>query len=120
MPSSMALTTMPKRNSSPISENHPKSEDAIALLERNFDQGALAAQAREGGHTGRITVKYLARRIRLLEPENCCTKAFTDGLRYAGLLPDDTEKDIEIKVYQEKVKRKADEETLISIEYPPQ
>lgn len=79
---------------------------------------AVAKAPREEGHPGRVAVRITSFRRRLLDPDNLVggTKYFTDGLRYAGLLPGDTEAQIRLEVRQQKVKAKSDECTLIEIE----
>lgn len=64
----------------------------------------------------RIIVFIKSCRQKLLDPDNLCPKSLIDGLRYAGLIPDDRPEDIELIVRQEKCDRK-DERTEIEIEY---
>lgn len=63
-------------------------------------------------------VSIVSRRCRLLDPGANLwggTKHLEDALRYAGILFDDSEKFIEIKVSQEKVRTKKEEETVVTI-----
>jgi hypothetical protein len=63
-----------------------------------------------GSKTCIVVVCY---RIRLQDRDNSygSAKALLDALRYAGVIQDDRERDIELDVAQVKVKRKADERT---------
>ena len=70
---------------------------------------------REDCHTTRITLCVVSFRKRLTDPDNCTPKYFIDGLRYAGLIPDDRAEDIDLKVSQVKVKTTAQERTEITI-----
>ena len=51
----------------------------------------------------------------MLDPDNLCPKYFVDGLRYAGIIPDDTARDIVLHISQEKVDKKEEERTEITI-----
>ena len=68
-----------------------------------------------GEHSKRFVVRITACRQRLLDPDNLCPKYFIDGLRYAGLIPDDTPDQIELEVRQEKVTLQSDECTVIDL-----
>lgn len=74
----------------------------------------------EAQGTGRVTLRFTLRRVRLLDPcaKYGSCKALIDGLRYAGLIHNDREEDIGLEVTQEKVAHFAEEETLITITYP--
>lgn len=63
----------------------------------------------------RIILSYRIFRNRLLDPDNCFTKYHTDALRYQGLIKDDRDQDIEIRVKQIKSK---EEYVEIEIIYP--
>lgn len=76
----------------------------------------LAAPEGEEKNTGRILVRIIGRRVRLLDPDNCICKYHLDCLRYAGIIPNDREEDIELHVKQEKVCTKAEECTIIEVE----
>lgn len=79
--------------------------------------GTLAKEKGKARGTGRITVRIKSCRKRLLDPDNLVggVKYLLDGLRYAGILPDDNPDQITLQVSQEKV---ADNErTEIEIVY---
>lgn len=79
----------------------------------------LAAQGREGEDAarppGRVRVAVTSYRRRLIDPDNLCPKFAIDACRYAGLIRDDSEADIEFSVRQEKVATKAEEKTVIEL-----
>lgn len=54
---------------------------------------------------------------RLQDPDNTFGKYHIDALRYAGIIKDDRAQDIELFVYQEKVKTKKEEKIEIEIIY---
>ena len=73
-----------------------------------------------GRATGRIEVRFTLFRVRCLDPDNAAasTKNLLDGLRHAGLLPEDNPWTIKLQVEQEKVKGFDNEKTEIEINYP--
>lgn len=89
-------------------------------LERD-SRGALAStpqneSAMVGGRQGRYRIAVVARRSRLIDPDNIAIKDLVDALRYAGVIPDDSAREIaSIEIRQEKV-RKGEEETVVEIE----
>ena len=99
------------KNKSHDNHNQPSSPIAKQAV-RN---GPLATQAGEGGDATRYQVSVVSYRRKLLDPDNLTggCKYFIDGLRYAGLIPDDAPDKITLTVSQEKVK--ADERTEITI-----
>lgn len=68
----------------------------------------------------RIVLSYILHRVRLLDPDNAygATKTITDCLCQIGLLPGDSEHEIEIKVTQEKVNHYEEQRTTLHIKYP--
>jgi hypothetical protein len=77
----------------------------------------LGEDKREAQCTRRIGIRIVSFRKTLLDPDNLCVKYLIDGLRYCRVIPDDTAKDIELTVSQEKC-AKEDERTEIEINYP--
>ena len=74
----------------------------------------LGAEETKGQDTRR-RVKISSYRVRLLDPDNMCVKYHIDGLRYAGIIKDDTAEDIEIFVHQQKVAKRKEERTEIEV-----
>ncbi len=87
------------------------------LSQQTFLDGALGEEEGEGFSANRIAIRFISRRTRLLDPDNLTPKYLLDGLRYAGLIYDDRAQDITVQTEQEKVKFKAEEETVIEITY---
>ena len=79
----------------------------------------LGADEREKGDTGRVLVRFVSFRRRLIDPDNLTPKFFCDCLRYGGFIKDDTAEDVEIQTSQIKVHFKWDERTEITIEKLP-
>lgn len=65
--------------------------------------------------SGKRVVRITSYRVRAVDPDNLCGKWFIDALRYAGIIPDDTEADITYQISQKKVAKKNQEKTLIDI-----
>lgn len=76
----------------------------------------VAEKAGKGKDAGRVVLRVVSFRRRLLDPDNLCPKYFVDCVRYSGLIADDREQDIRLEVSQQKVSRKEDERTEITIE----
>lgn len=81
----------------------PVIRDALHAEVQGEVQGAL-----------RIVVRVKSFRSELLDTDNVCAKYLVDGLRYAGLIPDDRPQDIELIVTQEKC-RPEEERTEIEL-----
>ena len=62
---------------------------------------------------GCCSIRVTSYRCRLLDPDNLCPKYFIDALRYCGVIPDDTAKDVTVATGQEKVATAAEEGTEI-------
>lgn len=68
----------------------------------------------------RIKVRIISHRTRLLDSDNCTggSKALTDALVKAGLLPGDSPELIDITVEQIKISKRSGRYTRIEIDYP--
>lgn len=75
----------------------------------------LATAKGEKSHTGRVPVRVISYRRRLLDLDNATPKYFVDCCRYAGLIRQDTPDAIDYQISQVKVKKKEDERTEIII-----
>ena len=77
--------------------------------------------ATEGKETcvGRVTVRFIGYRCRPLDPDNFAggCKDLLDGLRHAGLIPNDRPQDIIFETEQVKVGTRGEERTQIVLEY---
>ena len=69
---------------------------------------------------GRVRVSFTGYRVRPLDPDGFAgsTKDLLDGIRRAGLIPDDSWRHITLETQQEKVKTYAEECMVIEIEIP--
>lgn len=76
----------------------------------------MATPARAGFDPTKRLVRFTSHRLRLLDERNLKDKYFTDALRYAGILFNDSPEWAKIEVSQVQVKTKADERTEITIE----
>ena len=91
-------------------ENH--REPSSAIPKPPILNGTLATKGGETKNPTRIIVRVKSYRKKLLDFDNLTVKYFVDGLRYAGLIPDDTPDKITLEVSQEK---SAEERTEIEI-----
>ena len=75
---------------------------------------------RAASSLGKVAVSFTGRRCRLLDPDNFAAscKDLLDGLKHAGLIPDDTPDHIRLTTQQEKVSGEGQEMTIIEVEYP--
>lgn len=71
-------------------------------------------QGKEEG-PARALVRIKSFRTRLLDIDNLCAKYLLDGLRYSGILFDDSPEHITLEVSQEKVNNRKLERTEIEI-----
>lgn len=78
------------------------------------DEPLEKAERKEGHATG-VYVRVVSFRTRLTDPDNLCPKYFIDCLRYAKIIPNDTQEDIELAVIQRKVATRKEERTEIMI-----
>jgi hypothetical protein len=69
------------------------------------------------GNSSRLLVLIESCRTRLLDTDNLYggAKFYCDFLRYAGVIPEDTEDKIELKVTQRKTKKNEEEKTIIEV-----
>ena len=88
---------------------------AVAKLERNPCNGALATEKIQRQSGQRFLVRVTSFRRRLLDEDNLCEKYHTDLCRYAGVIPNDAPGDVEIKVSQQKAEKGETEETLVEV-----
>lgn len=105
-------------NSNGLQSAKPQSDaqhalDKVAKRKEKSSQSSL-------GRDRRIAISYTIKRVRLQDEDNAMggTKAITDSLKLAGLIPDDNPEAVSITVQQEKVKSFADEKLEIEISYP--
>jgi hypothetical protein len=99
-----------------------KAGDRLPDAKPKRHKGAkpMGEGAGEKARSERAIVRFTLRRAKPLDRDNATgsVKDLTDGLRYAGLIHDDTEAAIDLRVEQEPVRHHRDEKTVIEIEYP--
>jgi len=98
------------RGESPPRARRPRT---AKLERRHADAPGTAAQGSEAS-TARFIVRVICFRSRLLDDDNVCEKFVVDGLRYAGLLPDDRHKQARIITWQEPC-QKGEERTEVTL-----
>ena len=83
--------------------------------------GALGEEAVEGANLPRDLVRITSYRCRPVDPDNLVggCKYAIDALRYAGVIQDDRQTDIQLQVFQVKTKTKKEEKTVIEVTYSP-
>ena len=91
-----------------------------AVPEHKPAPALVPEEKRSAPRPWKITVRFVGRRTRLLDPDNFAgsCKSLLDGLQRAGLIPDDSPGCIILQTEQEKVAHVRHEETIITIEYP--
>lgn len=90
-------------------KSNPKSKPAIC-------HEPLAETTREETNPRRFRVCVVSFRRRITDPDNICPKYFVDCLRYSEIIPDDSCKEIELVVRQQKVKHRCDERTELFVD----
>lgn len=75
----------------------------------------LGQEAHQGSHPEKLWIRVESVRRKLLDPDNLCGKAAIDCLRYAGVIRDDTEKDVRVEAIQRKAKKGEEEHTMIHV-----
>lgn len=107
----VARTTVDAGILHPVTESLPRE-----ALERH------APTESGGSHSPkqRPKVHFTLYRVALLDPDNkwASVKFLLDAMRYAGLIPNDRECDIEMIVTQQKVAHRSEEGTGVEILYP--
>lgn len=87
-------------------------------MERDSEPGALGAAKEKAGDSGRILVRVVSVRKRLIDEDNLCEKYVIDCCRYAGLIPGDDPAGTKIETTQRKALKGEEEHTLIEIIKP--
>lgn len=107
----VAHTTVDARLLNPVAESLPRK-----ALERH----APPESGSESGPKQRPQVHFTLYRVALLDPDNkwASVKFLLDAMRYAQLIPNDRECDIELIVTQQKVAHRHLEGTGVEILYP--
>jgi hypothetical protein len=110
------ITRYPNASRSFIAANLTVSDSReIAKLERHPCDAPLGTQEVQRPTGERFLVCVTSVRKRLLDQDNLCEKYHVDLCRYAGVIPDDSPGEIEIKVGQRKTAKGEAEHTIIEV-----
>jgi hypothetical protein len=85
------------------------------IVERIVDDDSDGKVQKKARDTRRYLIRYEVVRKRLLDRENCATKTWTDALRVAGIIPDDTYEQADIEIKQRKAVKGEAETVTISV-----
>ena len=91
----------------------------LSLLERNPCTGTLAKDEGEEGRAGRVHLRIVSIRKRLLDPDNLSVKWLIDCLRYSSIIRGDEPDKITLQVEQRKCAKGEAEATEIWLTFPP-
>lgn len=83
----------------------------------NWEKQIRLAIAKEK-NAGRVLVRVISYRRRLIDRDNLFAKYFIDACRYSGVIREDSAKEVEMDIDQEQVQTQEEERTEITIEYP--
>ena len=106
---------MPRWTKSELQAYETRRQSRGAKPERTIRNDAFCKGQAPQADSRRRLVRVVSYRCRLLDPDNLCAKYHIDGLRYAGLIRNDSQSDIVLELSQQKVTTKAEERTEIEI-----
>lgn len=96
-------------NENCCSSSHTEPESSVC-------NEPVAEKKGEETNSKRFRVCVISFRRRLTDPDNLCPKYFVDCLRYSEIIPDDSSREIELVVQQEKVKHRSEERTELFVD----
>jgi hypothetical protein len=99
--------------------NSPHNFHPLPELERNPRPRSLATDEGQEGGAGRVHLRIVSIRKRLLDPDNLSPKWLIDCLRYARIIQGDEPDKITLQVEQRKCAKGESEATQIFITLPP-
>ena len=99
--------------------NSPHHPYPLPELERHLSTGTLATHEGEESSPGRVHLRIISIRKRLLDPDNLSVKWLIDCLRYARIISGDEPDKITLQVEQRKCAKGEAEATQIFITLPP-
>ena len=88
---------------------------AAAKLEHAVSNGPLATGQAQKAATGRVHIRFVSTRKRLLDPDNLSEKWALDCLRYLGVIQGDEPDKITLETTQPKAAKGEEEHTLIEV-----
>jgi len=104
-------TTFPHASPDFLARNSRK----VAELECPAGNAPLGKGKSKEGTTGRVHIRFVSIRKRLLDPDNISEKWTLDALRFAGIICGDEPDKITLETTQRKANKNEDEKTLIEI-----
>ena len=102
----------------PNANHNTNNTGETAKLEQDTRHGTLAEKPIETRSTGRVHIRFVSVRKRLLDPDNICEKWTLDCLRYIGVIRGDEPDKITLETSQRKAAKGEAERTEITITYP--
>ncbi len=108
------LRLFPNASASTIAANAQGSRTA-PKLERPLGNAALGQGKGEEKDSGRVHLRIVSVRKRLLDPDNLSPKWTIDALRYCGIIRGDEPEKITLEVTQRKAAKTEAEHTVIEI-----
>ena len=73
----------------------------IAKPEQSAGTPLAKAPQDQEGYSGRCICRFTQYRVRTLDPDNAVVKYHIDALRYAGVLREDTRKEVKLEIMPE-------------------
>lgn len=101
-----------------MNETNPDPQLPNPKPKRAAKHAPVCEKEGEGPCLRRHRVRFVSRRVSLLDRDNFTggLKHTIDGLRHAGLIPEDTARAIRIEAFQIKVEHFSQEATIVEIE----
>lgn len=109
------LEKLEQRPLQPPAENHDHLQGARSEPQPSPGPSLDAPGGHEAENLPKRVVRITCCRCRLQDPDNGFAKPFVDALRYLGVIPDDSAKDIEFVLRQKKVATEEEEQTEIEV-----
>jgi len=91
------------------------SAGPVAIVERPAVSAPLETVKNQKGPAGRIFIRFVSVRKRLLDPDNICEKYLLDCLRYTRLISGDEPEKVSIQTTQRKCQQGESEKTIVEI-----
>lgn len=106
------------RNLNPhlFESNENRSSPSHTEPQSTFCNEPVAEKKGKEANPKRFRVCVISFRQRLTDPDNLCPKYFIDCLRYSEIIPDDSSREIELVVRQQKVKHRSEERTELFVD----
>ena len=105
------LAALLKRNPA-LSTGNPRT---APVLERTARHGPLAESESQEGNAGRVHIRFVSVRQRLLDPDNLSEKWLLDCLRNCGAIAGDEPDKITLETTQRKAAKGEAEHTIIEV-----